>query len=73
MILQLKQKTAFSIIDAFSKKISFQDTKAAFKLWRLNSGIAYKQEENEKKVLVLAKYCQKYYQRSLNYVKIQCY
>ena len=73
MILQLKQKTAFSIIDAFSKKISFQDEKAAFKLWRLNSGVAFKQEENQQKVLTLAKYCQKYYLRSLNYVKIQYY
>ena len=73
MILQLKQKTAFSIIDAFSKKISFQDAKVAFRLWRLNSGMAYKQEENQQKVLTLAKYCQKYYLRSLNHVKIQYY
>lgn len=62
-----------SIVFQLSKKTDFKDVRRAFKIWRLNSGMAQKQYENQEKTLILAKYANKFHLKSLNHVKIQYY
>ena len=56
-----------------SAKVNFRDRRQAFQVWRLNSGMALKQYENQEKVVVLAKAAQKIYNRTHNFIKIQYY
>lgn len=55
----LKYKTALSLLDQMSKKADFGDARRAFQVWRLNSGVAFKQYENQEKTLIMAKCAQK--------------
>ena len=42
----MKYKTGLSFINKIIKRANDQDYRRAFKLWKLNSGVAMKQYEN---------------------------
>ena len=54
-------------------KYETYDMRNALKLWRINSGLAIKQYNNHGKTLLLAKAISKAGQKSMNYLKLQCY
>lgn len=57
----------------FFNRHDIKDMRWAFKLWRVNSGIAIKQFNNQGRTLVLAKAVQKMANKSINFTKIQSY
>ena len=73
IIEDLRCKTALSLIFQSSKKKQFFELRAAFRLWRVNSGVALKQYENQEKLLIMARCCQKMQAKLRNHVKIQFY
>lgn len=71
--MDLKYKTGISFMMKFFNRYDVNDIRWAFKSWRINSGIAIKQFNNQGKTLVLAKALQKMANKSINFSKIQCY
>jgi len=46
IIEEMKYKTGLSFVGKIIKRANDQDYRRAFKLWKLNSGVAMKQYEN---------------------------
>ena len=49
----MKYKTGMSFINKIIKRAHDQDYRRAFKLWKLNSGMAAKQYENQEKTMLM--------------------
>lgn len=73
IILDLKFKTGISFMMKFFNRYEANDLRWALKLWRVNSGLAIKQFNNQGKTLLLAKTVQKMANKGVNFTKIQCY
>ena len=54
-IEEMKYKTGLSFISKIIKRADAQDGRRAFRLWKLNSGMAVKLYENQERTMVLAK------------------
>lgn len=73
IIEDLRCKTSLSLIFQSAKKKHFFQLRDAFRVWRVNSGVALKQYESQEKLLIMARCCQKMQSKLRNHVKIQFY
>lgn len=73
IITDLKFKTGITFMMKILHKQDAVFLRQALKLWRINSGIAIRQLNNQGKTLLLAKAIHKLNNKTSNYFKLQCY